>query len=234
MERNLTFTEHLEELRTRVIVSLVALGLASLACMPLAPRILKILKEPAGSAIGKLAYFSPQDAFLIYMRIGFLCGIIIAFPIIAYQFWRFVSPAVDDKFKRYVTHFVIFSSAAFAGGCVFAYFVLLPKALHFLMSFGTDDLEPVISAGRYISFVTMLIAACGLIFEMPVLSFILTKIGLVNHRLLRRNFKYAVVILAIVAAAITPTVDAFNMLVIMVPMIALYEVSIWVSFIVRR
>ncbi|MDD5496727.1 MAG: twin-arginine translocase subunit TatC [Candidatus Omnitrophica bacterium] len=229
MDHELTFVEHLSELRKRIIISLVCLGTASMLTLPFAGHVLKILKLPAEGSIVKLAYFSPQEAFLIYLRIGFLCGVILAFPVILYQFWSFVSPAIEERFKRYTSHFVLFCFTAFICGSAFAYFVLLPKAIKFLLSFGLDDLEPVISASKYISFVTSIILACGIVFQMPVLSFILTKAGLVNARMMRSKFKFAIVIIFIVAAVITPTVDAFNMLLLAAPMLLLYEVSIWIS-----
>ena len=233
MDRELTFVEHLEELRKRILVSLAALIIGTLASLPFSPAILKILKMPASSAIGKLVFFSPQDAFLIYMRIGFMCGFILAFPIVVYHFWAFISPAIGDKFKNNIAYFISFCVLAFIIGASFAFFVLLPKALIFLLGFGSADLEPVISATNYISFVTGIILATGLVFQMPVLSFLLTKIGLINAGMLRRKFPIAIIIIFIVAAVITPTVDAFNMLILAVPMILLYEVSIWISAICR-
>jgi len=233
-DREPTFVEHLEELRRRIILSLVSLGLAALASLPFAPYLLKILKSPAGDTLQKLAFFGPEEAFLIYMRVGFLSGFVIAFPVIIYQLWAFVAPAVEERFKRYAGYFILAASFAFLGGCLFSYFILLPKALTFLLSFGSDDLVPVISAGKYISFVTGLIFASGVVFEMPVLSFFLTKMGVINPGILRKNFRYAVIVIAIFSAVITPTTDIFNMMVLMIPMLLLYEVSIWVSYFAKR
>lgn len=232
MDKPLTLVEHLSELRKRIIISLVAVGVASIVSLPFVPVLLKILKLPAQGLIEKLAFFSPQEAFLIYMRIAFLSGLIISMPIILYQLWAFVSPAIEERFKRYTLSFILFCSIFFVSGCLFAYFILIPPALRFLLSFGKDELEPVISAGKYISFVTSLILGGGLVFQMPILSFILSKIGVINHRFLRKKYKYAIVIIFIVAAIITPTADAFNMLILALPMLFLYEISIWISFFV--
>jgi sec-independent protein translocase protein TatC len=234
MDKELTFVGHLEELRRRIIISLAALGLASVISLPFASWILKVLKAPASGIIGKLAYFGPQDAFLIYMKVGLMAGLVIAFPVIAYQLWKFISPAVEDRFKRYAVHFIIASSAAFLMGCLFAYFVLLPAALNFLLSFGSEDLEPVISAGQYISFTISIILCSGLVFEMPVLSFILARIGLINAAMLKNKWKVAVVAIFVAAAVITPTTDIFNMIILAVPMLLLYVASIWVASIARR
>ena len=167
------------------------------------------------------------------MRIALLSGLIIAMPIILYQVWVFIAPAIEERLKRRATYFVILCSLAFIAGCFFAYFILIPPAIKFLLSFAKDELEPVISASKYISFVISLILACGLVFQMPILSLILTKLGIINPQILRKKYKYAIVIIFIVAAIITPTPDAFNMLILALPMLFLYELSIWVSFLAK-
>jgi sec-independent protein translocase protein TatC len=225
-----TVTEHLEELRKRAVSSLIALGLATAASLPFSPAVLKFLKYPSGGAIQKLVFFGPEEAFLIYMRIGLTAGLVIALPVILFQVWAFFSPAIDEKFRKHAFSFVFFSFIVFLLGCAFSYFILLPASLKFLLNIGGTDLEPVISATRYISFVTGLILACGLVFEMPVVSFFLTRIGAIKAGMLRRKFLYAVVVILIASAVITPTGDAFNMLMLALPMLALYEASIWVSF----
>lgn len=233
MDRPLTVVEHLNELRKRMIVSLVSLGISTVFSLPFSSSVLKILKLPAAGLIEKLAFFSPQEAFLIYMRIAFFCGLVISMPVILYQLWAFVAPAIEGKIRRHAGIFILFCSIIFMMGCLFAYFILIPPALRFLLSFAKNDLEPVISASRYISFVISLILACGFVFQMPVLSLILTKLGIINAKFLRKKFKYAIVIIFVIAAAITPTPDAFNMLILALPMLFLYEISIWISFFAR-
>lgn len=230
MDNELTLVEHLNELRKRIVVCLIALGAAMLLALPHASLLLKILKLPASGAINKLAFFSPEEAFLIYMRIGFLCGFTISLPVILYQLWGFCSPAMEERFRKHSAFFITSCFLSFAVGALFAYFILLPQTLKFLLKFASEDLEPVISAGKYISFVTGIIFASGLVFQMPVLSFILAKLGVINSYALRKKYKYAIVIVFIVAAVITPTSDAFNMLLLALPMLFLYELSIWVSF----
>lgn len=233
MDRPLTLVEHLAELRKRIIIVLVAVGVASAASFPFAPHLLKILKLPALGVIKKLVFFSPEEGFLIYMRIAIICGLAISMPVILYQLWAFISPALEERFRKNSTYFILACFAAFMAGGLFAYFVLIPTALKFLLGFAKDELEPVISAGKYISFVTSLILGCGLVFQMPVLSFLLTKLGIINARILRKKYKYAVLIVFILAAIITPSPDAFNMLTLAMPMLFLYEISIWISFFVR-
>ena len=234
MNGEFTVIEHLEELRKRVIFSLAALVLAAVVCVPFSPAILKFLKYPSGGAIEKLVFFSPEEAFLIYMRISMTAGLIIALPVILFQVWAFLSPAIDAKFKKYAFIFVSFSFLVFLLGCAFSYFLLLPAALKFLLNIGKADLEPLISATKYISFITGLILACGIVFEMPVVSFFLTRVGVINAAMLRKKFLYALIVIMIAAAVITPTGDAFNMLMLALPMVFLYEVSIWVSFFSER
>jgi sec-independent protein translocase protein TatC len=234
MDHEITIFAHLDELRKRIIIILISLLVTTVLCLPLAGSVLRILRLPAAGVLGKLVVFKPQDAFLIYMRIGFLSGFVLALPVILYQFWAFVAPAIEKRFKKYLVYFIIFATAAFALGCVFSYYILLPKALTFLLSFGADELEPVISADSYISFVIGLIFCCGFIFQMPIFSFILTKVGLINAGMLRKKFGIAVVAIFVAAAVITPTTDVFNMMLIAIPMLFLYEISIWVSALTGR
>lgn len=230
MDRELSLVEHLNELRKRIIISLIALGICAGVSLPFAAYGLKILKKPANGVIEKLAFFSPQEGFLVYMRIAFFFGLVVALPVILYQIWLFILPAIEEQQKKYTEFFIFFCSLAFITGCAFAYFILIPPALKFLLSFAGDQLQPVISASKYISFVISLILGCGLVFQMPVLSLILTKLRLINAGILRKKYKYAVVIIFILAAIITPTADVFNLLVLALPMLFLYELSVWISF----
>lgn len=234
MDKPLTLLEHLSELRKRIIISLLAIGIATIVSFSFSSQLLKVLKLPASGLIEKLVFFSPEGAFLIYLRIALFSGIIISMPVILYQLWAFVNPAIEERFKRGITYFILFSSILFIAGCAFCYFMVLPPALRFLLGFAQEELAPVISAERYISFVTILILGMGLIFQMPVVSFFLARWGIINARLLRRKYKYAIVVIFIIAAMITPTADVFNMLVFALPMLILYEISIWIAYVVKR
>lgn len=233
-EKSLTLTEHLGELRKRIIIALSFFILASTGSLSFSSKCLNVLKYPARGVINELFFFSPQEGFLVYLRISFLCGIIISLPVILYEIWMFIAPAIGERFKRYTVFFILIGSSAFITGGLFAYYILIPPSLRFLLSFTKDNLRPVISAGRYISFVTGLILGGGAIFQMPVLSLILTKIGIVNSRILRKKYKHAVIIVFILSAIITPTADVFNMLIFACPLLALYELSIWISFFAGR
>ncbi len=233
MDNELSLVGHLNELRKRIIICLVALGATTLLALPYASQLLKILKLPARGVIDKLAFFSPEEAFLIYMRISIFYGFTISLPVTLYQLWGFCSPAMEEKVRRHSAFFIVSCFISFVAGALFAYFILLPPALKFLLGFAKEDLEPVISAGKYISFVTGIIFASGLVFQMPTLSFILAKLGVINPRTLRKKYKYAIVIIFIVAAVITPTPDAFNMSFLALPMLCLYEISIWVAHLAK-
>lgn len=230
MDKNLTLVEHLGELRKRIIICLAVLILASAAAFPFTKELLKILKLPAKGLIQKLAFFGPQEAFLVHMRLAFFSGFILSIPFILYHLWSFINPALEDRIRKFIVYFVFFCTMAFAAGCLFAYFILIPPALKFFLQFAGDELEPIISVTKYVSLLTGIILCCGIVFQMPVISFILTKIGIINARILRKYYKYAIIVIAIAAAVITPTADIFNMMMLVVPMLFLYEASVWVSY----
>lgn len=228
MDKTLPFLSHLAALRKTVLVCAGALGTASALCMPFAGRVLQILKLPAADAIPVLHYFGPEEAFVVYMRIGFFCGCILASPVIFCSIWNFISPALPRRGSAAL--FVAVSTGAFLCGCLFSYHILLPSALRFLLSVGAHELKPLISAGRYVSFITGLTLACGTVFLMPVGVFFLARVHLVTARFLRRQYPAALVAILVAAAVITPTTDPFNMLAVAVPMLVLYEISIWIAF----
>ena len=225
----MSLVEHLAELRHRIVVSLILVAVISVFAFPFAPRMLAILKAPSSGVIGKLVFFNPAEAFLIHIKIAFFTGLVLSLPVLLYQLWAFISPAIENKTKRHGILFLVSSLGAFIFGAAFGFLVLLPTALKFLLSFSADTLEPVISASSYIFFVLGVTLGCGLVFEMPVLTFLLSKIGVINHRILRKAWKYALILIFIIAAVITPTPDVFNMTILAIPMLFLYELSIWVS-----
>jgi len=227
--KRLSLVEHLDELRKRIIICLCVLTVAAGCAFIFADSMLKFLKRPLDQTVEKFAFFSPQEALLVYIHIALATAFLIAMPVILYQVWLFVSPAMRKNFKKYVVGFVTLSFIAFLAGCVFSFFILVPAALKFLLSFAKENLVPIISVSRYISFVITLLIGCGIVFEMPVLSFILTKAGTITPKFLKHRFKYAIVAIFIIAAIITPTPDVFNMMMLAIPMLFLYQVSIWVS-----
>ncbi len=229
MDQELPLSGHLIELRKRLIVSLGFFGVAAGVSFNYSPLLLGFLKRPLSGIVDRLVFFSPQEAFSIYLNISFAFGLVLSLPVVLYEIWKFVEPASGDNFRRKAFVFVGGVFTAFIAGAAFAYLILIPPALKFLLGFAGGELQPMISAQEYISFVIWTALATGIVFEMPVLSYILTRLGILKSGVLREKYRYAVVGILIAAAIITPTSDVFNLLLLAVPMLALYELSIWVS-----
>lgn len=223
---------HLEELRKRLLLCIIVVAVNSSLIYFMIPQIINFLKKPAGSSLGKLVFFSPTEAIMIYFKIAFVGGVLISLPLIFYEFWVFISPGLTSRERRHTVILTFMSFIFFDLGALFSYFILLPVSLKFLLGFASSDLQPVISIGKYISFVIMLMVGCGVVFEMPILAWFLTKLGVITSAFLVKKRKYAVVANFIIAAVITPSPDIFNMCMLALPMLALYELSIWVSRVV--
>jgi len=222
-EKRMTLIEHLEELRGRLIKSAIALAVTTLASLIFTGRLLKILVAPAGI---KPIFLRPTEMFVTYMRVALISGTALAMPVIVYQMIRFVLPALKPHERRYLYIIVPGATFSFLLGLAFAYFAMLPFALRYLLSFGGNIAEAKWAIGEYISFVTKLLFWVGVTFETPLLVFFLAKLGVVTPEMLARYRKYAIVAIAVLAAVITPTPDPFNMMVVMVPLWALYEVGV--------
>jgi sec-independent protein translocase protein TatC len=228
-EKELTLVEHLDELRKRLIFCLIPFFIAVLFSAPFTKTFLAFLRLPAAGLIEKLAFFSPQEVAAVYMKIVLFSGLILSLPIILYQVWGFIGPALEEKQKKYVVSFIFWAFFAFLFGCAFGYLILIPFSLKFLIGLAGNELTPVISISKYIGFVLALAAGCGAAFELPVAVWILTRLGLVSSAFLREKRRYAVAVIFIAAAVITPTTDPFNMTLMALPMLVLYELSIWIS-----
>lgn len=228
-EKELTLVEHLDELRKRIIYCLIPLVIAVLFSAPFTKTFLAFLRIPAEGVIDKLAFFSPQEVALVYMKIAIFSGLILSLPIILYQIWVFISPALEERQKKYAVSFIFWAFFAFISGCAFGYLILIPFSLKFLIGLAGFELTPVISLSKYIGFVLALAAGSGITFELPVAIWLLTRLGIVNSRFLRKKRRYAIAIIFITAAVITPTTDPFNMTLLAFPMLVLYEISIWIS-----
>ena len=222
-EKRMTLIEHLEELRGRLIKSAIALAVTTLASLIFTGRLLKILVAPAGI---KPIFLRPTEMFVTYMRVALISGTALAMPVIVYQMLRFVLPALKPHERRYLYIIVPGATFSFLLGLAFAYFAMLPFALRYLLSFGGNIAEAKWAIGEYISFVTKLLFWVGVTFETPLLVFFLAKLGVVTPEMLARYRKYAIVAIAVLAAVITPTPDPFNMMVVMVPLLALYEIGV--------
>jgi sec-independent protein translocase protein TatC len=230
----LTLAEHLEELRRRLGAALLSLlagvGVASCFIEPM----LDWLKRPAGERLARFAYFSPTEPLVAYVKVAVLAGLALAMPLILWQAWAFIRAGLTREERRAGGVFVWWGTAQFLAGAAFAYAVILPASLRLLLGIGSASLEPVISIDRYLSFVTAVLFWCGLVFELPVLLLLLAKVGLVTPEWLRQSRPYAVLILVILAAVVTPTTDPVTLLLLTAPLAGLYELSIVFTRVVGR
>lgn len=233
-ERSFSLTEHLEELRRRLGISLAALLVTSSVSFMSVERLIAWLRRPAGELIPRFAFFSPTEALVAYLKVAVLGGVLVAMPIWLWQLWAFIRPALKPRERAAGFAFVGWGSALFLGGACFAYAVLLPVALRVLLGVGSGTLEPVISIDRYLSFVTTMIVWCGLMFELPAVLFLLAKAGIVTPEWLRQQRPYAILVLVIIAAVVTPTTDVLSLLLMTIPLLVLYEVSILMTRLAMR
>jgi len=231
-EDKMPLTSHLEELRKRLVRILIAVGIAFLGCFAFKEDLFRIVAQPLISVLPPgthMVYTGLPEAFFTYIKVSFYAAIFLASPVVLYHIWKFISPGLFPKEKKFVAPFVITSTLLFVGGACFGYFLVLPSAYKFFLEFTTDFLKPMLSMREYLSLTLKLLLAFGIIFEIPVFLFFMTKIGLVTPRKLARMRRYAIVVCFIVAAIITPTPDAFTQCMMAIPMIVLYEVGILVS-----
>lgn len=221
-DKKMSLMGHMEELRRRLIISILTVGACSIFSYFYSDRILAILKKPFPHS---LVFIAPQEPFIITLKIALFGGIIFALPIIIYQVWRFISSGLKEKEKKYLFVFVPFSLLLFLSGASFAYFLVIPIGLRFLLSFGGGSLQPMISISKYLSFITLMTLAFGIVFELPLVFMLLVKIGIVTPQFLAKKRKVFIVGIFILAAILTPP-DAFTQILLAVPLLILYEVSI--------
>jgi len=235
--KKMSFFEHLEELRQRLLHSILSLFVGFGICFYFADDLYGFLARPLTDTLrslqmaDKLVYTNPTDPFNLYIKLSIVGGLFVASPYILYQFWLFVSPGLYRHEKRYIWPFVTLTSGLFITGGFFAYKLAFPAALRFLLEFG-HRFQPFITIKEYFSLATTIIVGVGLVFELPVIILLLSIFGLVTPKFLLKNIRYAVLITAIVAAAIAPTPDWTTLFMFWIPMVGLYFVSIGLSWIV--
>ena len=229
-----TLAEHLEELRRRLGFSLAALLAASCLSFSQVERIILWLYRPAEVSLPRLAFFSPTEPLVAYMRVAVLAGVLLAMPVILGQVWGFVRSGLTARERYHGAWFIGWGSLQFLAGAAFAYYALLPISLRFLLGIGRWYLEPMISLDRYLSFVTTMMFWSGLVFELPVVLFVLAKAGVVTSEWLRQQRRYAILALVVLSAVVTPTTDPVTLLLMAVPLIGLYELSIWLTRVAVR
>src|SRR5438309_3426919 len=232
------FLDHLEELRRRIIYSVIAVAVGFFACWGYREQIYAVMQKPIMDALRtngmaeKLVYLNPTEPFNLYLKIAALAGLFLTSPFVLYQVWMFISPGLYRKEKQYVVPFVVSTITIFVCGGLFGYKIVYPAALNFLINFG-KQFQPMITIGEYTSLFLSIILGMGLIFEMPILVFFLSLMGIVSAGFMLKNFRYSILVIFILAAIVTPTTDILNMCIFAAPMIALYAVSIGVAWLVH-
>ena len=219
--------EHLRELRKRLIRASIALFITTGISFIFAKQVLVILIAPMGDTPPQA--LKPTESLGNYMKVALISGVTLAMPFIVYQIGRFLAPGLTKNEKRYMLLLVPGATLCFVTGVAFAYFVMLPAAIPFLQGFMSDIIEQRWAIGEYLSFVTSLLLWIGLAFELPLFVYFLAKIGIIDTEMLTKNRKYAIIIIAVLAAVITPTVDPLNMALVMGPLVILYELGILLS-----
>ncbi|TET67768.1 MAG: twin-arginine translocase subunit TatC [Dehalococcoidia bacterium] len=230
-DKKVTVLSHLLELRTRLIRSLIAVAVASVLAFIFYDWIFYILKLPAEGI--NLIYIEMTEMIGTIMKVCLAAGIILAMPYLVYHGIMFVSPALTAKEKKYVYLILPWIALMFLGGVAFGYFILIPPATRFLTSFGADIATPEIRIGNYIALVTRLLLAIGFVFEMPVITTFLARLGVLKPKWLSDHRRTAIIFAFILAAIITPTFDPINQSLVAIPLIVLYEMSIWLAKLVQ-
>lgn len=227
----MTVMEHLGELRLRIIIFVVAFVAATIFCFTRVDYLRYLLARPGGGL--KLFFFSPPEAFMANMRLATIAGLVLAFPILIYELLVFIFPGLYRHEKKFLMGLTGGAVTLFIIGTLFAYFVIVRLVLHFFVQFETERLTPLFSVSDYISFTIGLILCCGLFFQLPLAMWILSKLGLVTAEMLKRNRKYALLIILIVAAILTPP-DVVSQIMLAIPLQALYEIGIMVVMFSKR
>ena len=233
----MSFLEHLDELRRRIIVSAAAVFVGFLVAFAFINRIFGFIMRPLQQVLpegGKLMYTEPAEAFLLYMKVAALVGLLMAAPVVLWQLWLFIAPGLYANEKRFAIPFVVFSTFFFLAGAVFSHYMVFPWAWRFFAGFSTDYMEFRPKIGPVFSLYVRMMLAMGLVFEMPTLVLFLARIGLVTPRFLIRNTKYAVLVIFVVAAVLTPGPDIVSQLLMAGPMILLYAISIVIAWIFQK
>jgi sec-independent protein translocase protein TatC len=234
----MSFLDHLEELRRRIIYALLSLMAGVLVSWPLADRIFALMQRPIMEALARhkldqsLVYLNPTEPFNIYLKIGLIAGLFVSSPFVLYQLWAFVAPGLYRREKRYVLPFMFSAVALFLSGGYFGYRIFFPVALDFLIGYG-EQFRPMITIGAYTDVFLTVIVGLGVVFELPVVIFFLALMGVVDAAFLWKNFRYAVLGIFVIAAILTPTTDIVNMMIFAAPMMVLYLLSIGIAWFVH-
>ena len=227
---DIPLTGHLAELRKRILYSLAAVLAGTVICLFFIQNLISLLTAPAGH----LYFARPAEVFVIYMKTALIAGFILASPVVFFQFWRFILPAMTDREKTWTLFFVPLSVSLFLGGIAFSYFLVMPQSLHFLMAFGGENFTPLLSMESYLEFVLLMILPFGVMFNLPLLMMALALAGLVKEKTLKRGRKFVILAAFILAAVITPTPDILTQSLLALPAVFLYEISLHIIGMMER
>lgn len=236
-QERMTVIEHLSELRRRIVISTLAIGVGMAAAFIEKDWVFAVIKRPLTQMQGvkaDLVTFSPTEPFMTVLKVSIYAGLLLALPVVLWQAWAFIMPALYENEKKAVLPYVAFTTLLFLGGVTFGYFVVLPVGLGFLVGYGGDIFTQQLRAADYISFVTLFLLGFGVVFEIPAVMLMLSAAGIIDHHTMRRMRKYAWVVISVVAMVITPSQDPVSMLLMMAPLAFLYELGILLTRIADR
>ncbi len=236
-QAELSLTEHLAELRTRLIRSIAAVAVGFCVSYAFIEPIFALLSKPLEEVVPpgtSLIFTSYPEAFFTYLKLALTCGIFLASPFILHEIWAFVAPGLYPHEKKWALPFIVFSSLFFVGGALFGYIVVFPAAFNFLASYAGQDLKLMPSVSEYFSLTIKLLLGFGGAFELPIFMVFMALIGLIDAKMLRKNRKYALLIIFILAAILTPTPDVVNQCLLAFPLLVLYEISIFLVALIGK
>jgi sec-independent protein translocase protein TatC len=233
----MSFLDHLDELRTRLVRALLAVVAGFVIAFAFIERLFGFIMRPLQAVLpdgGKLVYTEPAEAFLLYMKVAALVGLLLATPVVLYQVWMFVAPGLYANEKKFAIPFVLFATLFFIAGAAFSHYMVFPWAWQFFAGFTTDYMQFMPRIQPVFSLYVKLMLAMGLVFQLPTLVFFLARVGLVTPRFLVKHVKYAILIIFIIAAVITPTADPVTQALVAGPMMVLYALSIGIAWVFQK
>lgn len=231
----MTFLGHLEELRWRVVYSLIGIVIGTIVTWIFIDFLVEnVLLIPAKTAKINLQNLRPFGQLFLFMQIAIIGGIVLSIPNIFYQVWKFIAPALKQSERKYITLIVIFSSICFLSGVAFAYFIMLPLTLKFAGEFGTLEIENNFAIAEYFSIIISVMLGAAVVFELPMLSFLLSKLGIITPKIMRKFRKHSIITILILAAILTPGTDPVAQVLLAIPLTLLYEISIIVSKVFQK
>ena len=236
-DTEMSFLDHLEELRWRIVKAVLGLLAGIIVCGIFSDWIVNQVVLRPSQIVNpplKLINTIPYGQITFYMTVVIVGGLIVSSPWILLQLWKFVEPGLREKERKYISHIVVYTTLCFLAGISFAYFIMLPYMLGFFASFGSSAIVNMISIDAYMSFVIQLVLLSGLIFELPMVSYFLARFGIMTPAFMRHYRRHAIVVIMVIAAIVTPTTDPITMTIFALPMLVLYEVSIWIATVAKR